>query len=350
MTSATAKYRSVIIEGIRHEANGVKTFYLAATDGEPIAYTAGQFITFVFSHHGKEERRSFSIASGGDTGAPLAITVKRVDNGVYSRFLHDKANVGDVLQTTGAAGLFTFPQQLAPYRQVFFFAAGIGITPILALIRHLLATENSAAATLIYSNPHAAAVVYKEALDSLQHQHPDRFKVEYLYSSSFDLSRARLNKQLLPLLVQEYAIAPLPELLFYTCGPYAYMRMVTYGLEEMGAAPEQIRKENFNTEIKPNIVAQPPDKDAHKVTVLHNGERHELLCQYPDTILKAAKKAGLNLPYSCETGRCGSCAARCISGKVWLAYNEVLPDLDLRHGSILTCTGYPVGGDVVIEA
>ena len=55
------------------------------------------------------------------------------------------------------------------------------------------------------------------------------------------------------------------------------------------------------------------------------------------------------LPYSCEAGRCGSCALRCTKGKVWHSYNEVLMDMDLRHGSILTCTGYAVGGDITIE-
>jgi ring-1,2-phenylacetyl-CoA epoxidase subunit PaaE len=70
---------------------------------------------------------------------------------------------------------------------------------------------------------------------------------------------------------------------------------------------------------------------------------------HPDSILRAARKAGLRLPYSCEAGQCGSCLAYCRSGHVWMSYNEVLTANDLEAGRILTCTGYPVGGDVRIE-
>ncbi|MFL5771700.1 MAG: 2Fe-2S iron-sulfur cluster-binding protein [Flavisolibacter sp.] len=70
---------------------------------------------------------------------------------------------------------------------------------------------------------------------------------------------------------------------------------------------------------------------------------------YPDTILQSAKKAGITLPYSCETGRCGNCAARCVHGKVWLSYNEVLTEKELEKGLTLTCVGHPVGGDVILN-
>ena len=63
----------------------------------------------------------------------------------------------------------------------------------------------------------------------------------------------------------------------------------------------------------------------------------------------AAKAQNIMLPYSCEAGRCGSCAARCTSGKVWMAYNEVLTDDEIAKDRVLVCQAYPVGGDVVIE-
>ena len=75
----------------------------------------------------------------------------------------------------------------------------------------------------------------------------------------------------------------------------------------------------------------------------------DFLVQYPDSILQAAKKIKLDLPYSCETGKCGSCAATCISGNVWLSNNEVLTDGDLARGLTLTCTGHPQNGDVVLK-
>ena len=55
------------------------------------------------------------------------------------------------------------------------------------------------------------------------------------------------------------------------------------------------------------------------------------------------------MPYSCEAGRCGNCVARCTKGLVWHSYNEVLTEKELKNGLVLTCVGYPVGGDVDLE-
>ena len=344
-----SSYTPVVITAIRVEVPGVKTFTLSYADGPPIAYRAGQFITFVFQHHGREERRSFSISSCPDTGEPLSITVKRVDNGAYSRLLTDKAQAGDMLYTTGVAGLFVLPADMSSIQQVFLFAAGIGITPVFSLLKSLLTTQPATFVTLIYSNRVAGEVAFFNELEELRRRFPSRLAIEYLMSTSFNLARARLNKALVPILLQEYSRVPPVQQLFYICGPYTYMRMVIYALEEHGIKDEQIRKENFNTDERTVTVAAPPDKDPHQVTLVHNGERRTITVQFPETILQAAQRNGIALPYSCEAGRCGSCAARCLQGKVWLSYNEVLMDTDLKHGSILTCTGYPVGGDVEID-
>lgn len=342
-------FQTVIITAIREETPGVKTFTITAEDGNPIPYTAGQFITLVFTHHGREERRSFSISSSPALNEPLSFTVKRIDNGAYSRLLTDRLAIGDKLYTTGTAGLFILPADMDGYDQVFFFAAGIGITPIWSLIRTLLHTEHQKKAMLIYSNRVKEEAVFYNEIQSLSDEYAGRFKVEFLYSTSFDLTRARLNKSLVPLLLKEYALVPMQNMLFYICGPFDYMRMVIYALEEQGIHNEQIRKENFNTNNRQIIKAEPPDKAVHTATIKFNGKEYIVPVQYPETILQAARKHGLSLPYSCEVGRCGSCAAICTKGKVWLSYNEVLMDTDLKHGSILTCVGHPINGDVTIE-
>ena len=65
--------------------------------------------------------------------------------------------------------------------------------------------------------------------------------------------------------------------------------------------------------------------------------------------MQAAKKEGIILPYSCEAGRCASCVARCLKGKVWHSYNEVLTEKELQQHLVLTCVGHPVNGDVELE-
>ncbi len=349
MSSLSSIYKTTIITAIRQETTGVKTFTVANEDGSEIPYTSGQFITFIFNHHGTDERRSFSISSCRELNEPLSFTVKRIDNGSYSRLLNDKAQVGDKLYLTGVAGVFTLPRNPEYYQQYFFFAAGIGITPVFSLIKALLHTQPKAQAVLIYSNRWQESVIFFDEINKLAEAHPDRFKIEYLYSTAHNLVRARLSKALLPVLLKEYGKVPKPKMLFYVCGPYNYMRMVNLSLEEQGADSEQIRKENFRPFERPRFTTEPPDQRLHNVTVKFDGKEVSFTCQYPETILEAAKKNGISLPYSCEIGRCGSCAGRCTKGKVWLSYNEVLMDIDLKHGSILTCTGHPVGGDIVIE-
>lgn len=313
----------------------------------PVRYTAGQFLTFVFQHHHKEARRSFSILSNPEVGEPLSISVKRIENGVFTRYLIDHAKEGDVLYTTGAAGLFTLPEETAAYEQVFFFAAGIGIVPVMPLLKQVL-FKTGKNAVLVYSNREQDEVVFYQELTELQTDFGDRLRIEFLYSNAFKLTRARLNKALLPQLVDEYARTDKDRMLFYTCGPFDYMRMVILGLEEYGAKQEQIKKENFNVYL-PVLRAEPPDKKVRRVRIDAGEDVYELNCGYPETILQAARKQGIQIPYSCEAGRCGSCVATCTEGKVWMSVNEVLTDKDVANGLVLTCVGYPVNGDVQIE-
>jgi ring-1,2-phenylacetyl-CoA epoxidase subunit PaaE len=126
------------------------------------------------------------------------------------------------------------------------------------------------------------------------------------------------------------------------------MRMVTYALQEAGAKTEQIHKENFNTTDGINTLPQPPDLQTHIATIHYKKHTYRIPISYPDSILQATKRYGLSLPDSCEVGRCGSCAAICTEGKIWHSYNEVLMDMELQIGCVLTCTGHPVGGDVEI--
>jgi ring-1,2-phenylacetyl-CoA epoxidase subunit PaaE len=127
------------------------------------------------------------------------------------------------------------------------------------------------------------------------------------------------------------------------------MRLCTYTLQEEDVPKENIRRENFIIEKKLPPKAVPPDTETHFVTIEQGEARYHFPSAYPDTILQSAKKQGIELPYSCETGRCGNCAARCTGGKVWLSYNEVLTEKDLAEGLTLTCVGYPVGGDVLLQ-
>ncbi|WP_210489256.1 ferredoxin--NADP reductase [Rufibacter aurantiacus] len=344
----SSTYHSLTITQIKEELPDVKTFVFGAEDAQVIDYLPGQYLTLVAQNKHEEIRRSYSITSAPAIGEPLAIGVKRIENGFLSRQLIDHARVGDTLQTIGAAGFFTLPQDMTPYRQVFFWAAGSGITPIYALIKTLLHAHQGVSVVLVYSNHSPQTTIFLQELKQLAEQYPERFQVKFLFSISPRLSEARLHKDLLKSLVRQYSKVSVAEIICYVCGPENYRRLCLYGLREVGVPAANIRQETFST-IKVITKETPPDTDPHTVSIQYQNQVHQLPAQYPDTILQAAKKAGLSLPYSCEAGRCGNCAATCLQGKVWMSYNEVLTDREVAQGLVLTCVGYPVGGDVVLK-
>src|SRR6185295_2857853 len=106
-------------------------------------------------------------------------------------------------------------------------------------------------------------------------------------------------------------------------------------------------KENFSSFPRISL-PEPPDREPHKVTIRIAQDTFTVDVQFPNSILKAAREKGIELPYSCEAGRCSSCVATCVSGQIWMAYNEVLTDRDVEKGRILTCQGFPIGGDAEI--
>ncbi|TPE43107.1 iron-sulfur cluster-binding domain-containing protein [Pontibacter mangrovi] len=337
---------TLTVTGIRQERPDFKTFVLEPD--RPIDYKAGQYLTLVHTDKNQDIRRSYSITSSPALQEPLSIGVQRIQNGFFSRRLVDDVQVGDKLHAAGAAGLFILPDDMQHYRQVFLLAAGSGITPELSLLKTILYTYPDVAVTLIYSNSNPQKAIYKEELEQLAHTFPERFRLQFLFSNSPNLAQARLYKDLLQQLVRQYAVAPLNQVLFYICGPYSYMRMCYWALRQIDAPNENIRRENFNT-TKVAVKQMPPDTDPHEVILFHKDQAYELTVEYPDTILRAARQAGLHLPYSCEAGKCGNCTARCTSGKVWMSYNEVLTERDLQQGLVLTCVGYPVGGPARLE-
>lgn len=341
---ANSIFKRIQVVQIIEETADAKTFVLQPLDGWVPVYKPGQFITLVFNTHGNEKRRSFSISSANDE--PLAITVKKVDNGEFSRWMNYKAAVGDILSSTGISGFFVMPEQ-EHYERVFFLAAGSGITPCFALIKFLL-IKTDKNIFLIYSNRTEADTIFYDDLKSLQEKFKARFTIRFLFSYKQQVLESRLSHWLLSHLLEEYLPGTKSHTLFFTCGPADYMIMAGISLRSNGILPGQIIKEDFSP--LPRLVhPKPPDTNPHQVTIYINHTIHHIKVQYPDSITAAARAQGIALPYSCEAGRCGSCAATCLSGKIWMAYNEVLMDEEIEKGRVLTCQGFPVQGDAIIR-
>lgn len=322
------------------------TFELATFSGDPIYYAAGQFITLVFATAFGEKRRSYSFSSA-PFERTVCITVKRVENGEFSRLLLDKYSEGDVLYSVGVAGQFGYlPVPDHNRRQLLFLAAGSGITPCLSIIKEQLRSSENFVC-LYYSASSKADVVFFSLLESLREQFRERFELRYFLSDASDFRERRLSHYLLSGLLQQDIKVAEEHLYCFLCGPYDYMQMGEIALRSR-IDKERIRKELFDNSPR-QIELRPPDLGSYRVNIWQGEELRVIRSGYPDSILKSALKAGLVLPYSCSAGRCAACIATCVSGKVWMAYNEVLTDAELEQGRILTCQSFPQGGELSIK-
>ena len=328
------------IEAIKWETADTATFYLKVTEGKPVSYQAGQFITLVFKHRDQEIRRSYSLSSAPGEEM-LAITIKRIPNGEISRYMLSKLKVGDILTAVEPAGRFTF-KGLQSKADLFLFAAGTGITPIFSLIKDRLSKVSTSKLTLFYSSSNQE-VLFRARVDELAAKYPEHFSIVYLISSEGQ----RLNNLQIEQLIKQYLNFKLEDAEFFLCGPFSYTRMVMLTLLYMGIDANKIRSEKFiiDTIKVPNtLVNYPPGF----VKINFKGERFDIATGENQTILQAALQNGIQLPYSCRVGSCSTCAAVCKSGKVVMSANEVLTDDDINQGFILTCTGHVIGEGVEI--
>jgi ring-1,2-phenylacetyl-CoA epoxidase subunit PaaE len=322
------------------ENDHAATILLESLNGKPVVYEAGQFLTLVLLINGKEQRRSYSISSTPGIDDFLSITIKRLPNGQVSRFLLDHLKIGDTLVSLPPAGRFTIQTDLNNERQIFFIAAGSGITPIFSLLKKLFKEEPKTFITLITQNHNEKSILYNAFLRELEKKYTERFKWISLQSrpKATHHSGIRLTNFLLEKLIDKHLL-PKKESLFYMCGPPSFMRMCQFTLRLIGFEDDQIKKEYFTVEFvpRPPFIADTRPKEI----ILQYGERtFRITSTYPTSILQAALNNNIQLPYSCRGGRCSSCAVRCLKGKVKMSINEVLTDKELREGWVLTCVGF----------
>jgi ring-1,2-phenylacetyl-CoA epoxidase subunit PaaE len=331
---------------IHTETNACKTFSFYTES--KIAYEAGQFLTFLFDINGKEVRRSYSLSSSPQVDELLSITIKQVSNGEISRWWLQKAKVGDILKALPPAGVFSLKWQLQP-RDIFLAGAGSGIIPLYSILKSALIKEPQSHIVLLYSNSSKSTTIFLDQLQALEKIYPGQLSIVWLFSDNQDLSYARLSTYNLQRILEGSLVYRPGNAVMYTCGPFRYMQTVQITWLTMGFSKNNFRRELFEINELPESTKRYFDKTDRLVTINFNGDSVSILVRYFETILGAALKSGINLPYSCKAGKCSTCKCTVISGTVWMHYNEVLTDEDEAKGYALTCTGHPISPNVVID-
>lgn len=319
-----------------------------------IAYTPGQYITFIVNINGKEIRRPYSVCDFNTSTNTAMVMVKLVENGEVSRYLHQRLKVNDQLAILPPNGRFVLPEK--PLAQIYFYAAGSGISPILALIKHALAKERTKV-TLVYSNKSKTQTAFYDELIALQQAYATNFSITWLWSDAKNLVQARLNRFMLQdMLVKNNTDWTNPNILYYMCGPFVYMEMIWITLLTLGVNANCLYKEIFTTgdeddDDEGSLLTDkelPTFVDA-QVTILTKTESYTLTVKHNQTILQAAIEHNIALPYSCASGMCSSCVCNITQGNVYLHYNQVLTDNDIKQGRILTCTAHPISNSIELN-
>lgn len=322
------------------ETPDARTLVLEPADGGELpAYQPGQFLTFkVDSDRPEGCARSYSLCSAPGLDQHLAVTVKRTAGGYASNLLNDTLAVGDVVTTLQPAGTFT-PHSLD--EDLLLVAGGSGITPVLSILRTVLARGRGKVA-LLYANRDERSVIFAARLRELVDLHPERLHVVHWLESVQGVPSPGTWRPLL---------TPYAGRRAFVCGPAPFMAMVTSTLAEVGMPRERITTEEFVSLTGDPFSAPVAAVGALVGTVEVTLDGVVTILEWPSNakLLDVMLAAGIKAPWSCREGCCSTCACYLSEGSVDLAKNEVLDAQDLRDGLILACQAVPTSSHVAVS-
>lgn len=311
---------------------------------ERFRYLPGQFLSFKIPYRGAVLTRSYSLASSPHCDAEPKFTVKRIDDGRISNWINDHIREGERLMVAPPAGRFLLDESA---REMVLFSGGSGITPVISIVKSALATTRRRL-RLVYANRDEHSIIFQSELEALASRHPDRFEIVH----SLDVRDGLLDGAGIKRLVGRALGAE-----FYLCGPGAFMATVESALLELGIPLERIHIERFSSPPDPGVTPldAPDAADARsetvpeRITIVLDGVEHEVPYQTGERVLHAARRAGLDPPFSCEEGYCSCCMAKLARGEVRMHANDCLSPQLLAEGWVLTCQSRCVSKEVRIE-
>ena len=313
-------------------------------------HDAGQYVTLRRVIDGREERRTYSIVTPPGA-AELRIGVREQTGGRMSRDLATRLSPGERLEVGTPMGRFRTAVDASRARTYVAFAAGSGITPVLSLAADILAREPASRFTLIYGNRSMSRTMFLEDTLALKNRHLGRFSVYFVMSrepQQAALLNGRIDADKVEALAAQFAdIARADE--YFVCGPGDMVDAVRGALQRLNPnAP--VRFERFAAATSPaartaaaNAAELPPGEVLAQISVVMDGRRRSFPMAPTDaSVLAAAERAGLDLPFSCRAGICATCRTKLKSGQAVMAHNIALEPWEVAAGFILCCQARPL--------
>ena len=352
---AWAGFRPLRVKDKRCESMNVTSLMLEPSDGRPLAAAMpGQFIVLRLkpAPNNPALLRSYSL-SGDPSQERWRLGVKREPHGAAGAYVADVLKVGDVIDASAPRGAFTLAPGDSP---VVLLSAGIGSTPVLAMLHALAAGGSRREVWWVHGarngGEHAFAAEARALLQSLPRSHShvrysapapsDRPGVDFDGSGRLDVR-----------VLQELG-AP-READFYLCGPAAFMSALTADLASWGVSPERLHSENFGAgpSLTPGVVAAPPRPPHPPARAAGSGPmvsfaRSNLALRWDpafQSLLELAEACDVPVRWACRTGVCHNCETGLIAGAVDYFVEPLTPPAD---GNLLICCSRP-RADVVLD-
>ena len=328
---------------------------------DAFAFHAGQYVTVRRTIEGREERRTYSIVTPPG-GSALKLGVRLQSHGRMSGELVSKLSPGEFLDVGTPMGRFRTAVSADRAHSYVAFAAGSGITPILSLAADILSKEPRSRFTLIYGNRSISRTMFLEETLALKNRYIDRFSVHFVMSrepQQAEWLNGRIDARRVRELAQHFAeLATADEYLI--CGPgnmvdevrtavkalngnaairFERFAAATPGLATPGAgapvASQALESADRQQAVRPEEVLA-------TISLVMDGRRRNFTMAPSDpSVLVAAERAGLDLPFSCRSGICATCRARITQGAAVMTHNIALEPWETEAGFVLCCQARP---------
>lgn len=344
---------TLVCRAVRRETHDVRTFVFSAPEPRLFRYAPGQFITLELEIGGQAVQRCYTLSSTPSRPDTVSITVKRVPGGAVSNWLHDNLEAGARVKVRGPTGAFSCFLQPMPERPKYLFlSAGSGITPLMSMARAMHDLVLDADIAFVHSARTPEDIIFARELELMACNRDGLFRLGTVCERRGTQPAWAGFNGFLNLAVLQNVAPDYRERQVFTCGPAPYMAAVRAMLEGAGFDMDAYHEESFSFETlaqdagSDGLPAAAAQGDGFQVVFSRSGD--EVACAPGQTILAAAKAAGVRLPISCTQGLCGTCKTRMVSGKVDMQHAGGIRQREIDQGWILPCCSKPLA-DVVLD-
>jgi ring-1,2-phenylacetyl-CoA epoxidase subunit PaaE len=354
------KFHALKVKSIQRETKDCVaiTFDVPSELTELYRFQHGQYLTLRATINGEDLRRSYSICSGVHDG-DLTVAIKQVEGGVFSSWVNHELKEGVEMQVMMPMGHFTCSLEATQKKNYLLVAAGSGITPILSIAKTVLASEPKSEVNLIYGNRHFHSIIFRETLENMKDLYLGRFRVFHVLSgepNDIDLLSGRIDHGKLSRFGQTFIrMQSIDEA--FVCGPEPMIRAANTYLQEQGLDQSKIHFELFaspgqptSVPVKPNVQAPEQTGEKCAVTIVFDGqETNFFMPKQGISLLDAAQKNGVDIPFSCKGGMCCTCRAHVSEGAANMTVNYALEPGEVEMGYVLTCQAHPTTDQIVVD-